>query len=275
LHIGDPKGLKVERIAFKSPDGITTIHQTGVQAGSIYYHNVFTSLHEPYDEGILFDGLPSGTEVFAKHIDGNVTVRNSSEAKILLGFAVYSQLLVEGTTPQTGFLGILSAVTSRHEYTLMVRDNQSVTMTDWYNEQTEKLISLEGNGIGSGRVVLDHTKAATDAVQMTVIDNYGGLLSQTGALFGRSKDTNTREIAATNASDLRVLLMGNHSWHQAPVSSGVSYETRVGNAINDRGINPYNIDADVRNADSENDINAAVRAFRELGTLNLQMNYGK
>ena len=275
LHIDDPKGLKVERIAFNGPIGTTGIHQTGVQAGSIYYHNVFATGTQPANVGILFDGLPSGTEVVAEHIDGSVTVRNSSEAKILFGFATFGHVLVEGTTPQTGFLGILSAVSALEDYPLMVRDNQSVIMTDWYNEQSQNLISLKGNGIGTGRVVLDHTKAANNAVQMTAIDNYTGLLSQTGAIFGQAADTNTREIMATSAPNLHVLLMGNQSWNQAATTSGVSYETRVGNSINDRGTNPYNIDADVMQADSANDINAAVRAFRELGALDLQMNYGR
>ena len=110
---------------------------------------------------------------------------------------------------------------------------------------------------------------------MTAIDSYTGLLAQTGAIFGRDADTNSREIMATSAPNLHVLLMGNQSWYQATITSGVSHETRVGNSINDRGTNSYNIDANVMQADSANDINAAVRAFRELGALDLQMNYGE
>lgn len=129
---------------------------------------------------ILFDGLPPGTRVLADHLDGRLLVRDSSEAEILLGFLVSVQMTVAGDRPRGGFLGVLSRVSALAEYPLVVKDNQSLVQTDWYNEQTPHLLLLQGGGGQRGDVVLDHTEAATTDPLLDDIRGFQGTLVHMG-----------------------------------------------------------------------------------------------
>jgi hypothetical protein len=275
LQIHDPDGLRVERLALGGPDGTTTLRQTGSRPSAVRYHNVF-GYHddETRDERILFDRLPAGTLVVADHLDGRVVVRDSAQATILIGFLVSVQMTVEGATPGEGFLGVLSRASALESFPLVIRDNRSLVMTDWYNEQTRHLLSLQGGSKQAGQVIIDHTQAATDAVLVTSIDGYRGLLAQVGGMFGRAAEKRERRIEARNAPDAEVLLAGNMFWHRSPkIDAPSSTVVMLGNSLNRRGMGPFALVGDRKQANEGRVVEDVLDAFRELGTHDLALNY--
>jgi hypothetical protein len=275
LHIQDPDGLVVEHLTLGGPVGTTALLQTGTTASSVRYHNVFGYYDdETRDERIVFDGLPRGTVVVADHLDGRVTVRNSSEAVILLGFLASVQMVVEGATPQDGFLGVLSRVSALEQFPLVIRDNQSLTMTDWYNEQTQHLVSLKGGGDAVGRVILDHTQAETDDKIFAEVDGFHGLLAEVGGMFGRAADDDERVISVQRTRDFDVLLLGNTYWNKPPdIRSSSGHSFLLGNSLSKKHWGPNAVVENVTDKRDEADVAAVLDAFRELGAYDLALNY--
>ncbi len=275
LHVQDPDGLVIEHLALGGPKGTTSLLQTGTRPGIVRYHNLF-GYHddEMKDVHIVFDRLPRGTVVVADHLDGRIIVRNSSEATILLGFLVSVQMIVEGQASQGGFIGVLSRVSALESFPLIVRDNQSLTITDWYNEQTRHLVLLEGNSNGLGRVVIDHTQAETDGKVFTQVNGFHGLLAHTGGMFGRPGIDEERVISVMGAQDTDILLLGNMYWYRPPVEVSAHSSARLlGNSLNQKSWGPNAIVENVMDKQGNADIESVFDAFRQLGSYDLILNY--
>ena len=275
LHIHNPQGLRVEHIAIGGPKGTTTILQTGTIAGRVYYHNVFGyHADETKNVRIIFDGLPPGTIVNTGHLDGRLTIRNSSEATLLIGFLTSVQMIVEGDGPQSGFLGILSRVSALEMFPLIIRDNRSITMTDWYNEQTQHLVLAEGNGKGTGLIALDHTQAATTDKILSEVNGYQGMLAHFGGMFGRAASDEGRSISVKHSKNFNILLAGNMYWHKSPHIDGtLSKAVLLGNSLNKRFMGPFSTVKNSKNKNYDTDISRVFDAFRKLGYYDLVLNY--
>lgn len=275
LHIHDPDGMTVEHLTLGGPSGSVTLRQTGTGLGRIKYHNVF-GYHdgEARNQVILLDKLPAGTVVLADHIDGRFTVRDSSEATVLLGFLVSVRLTVEGNSPQTGFLGVLGRASALDDYPLVVRDNQSLVMTDWYNEQTRHVALIGGRENVEGRVILDQTQSANEDTIAVKINGYNGLIAQLGGMFGRAPDKEGRIISGSASGDTDILYIGNMYWHEPPIISVTNARQHlVGNTLNKRSLGPFATVKNVVNNRTDTLINSALDAFGELGMHDLRLNY--
>lgn len=275
LNINDPDGMTVEHLALGGPSGSTTLHQTGTRPGRIRYHNVFGYYDdETKQQTILFDRLPAGTVVLTDHVDGRVTVRDSSEATILIGFLVSVQQIVEGLSPQTGFLGVLGRASALEEYPLVVRDNQSLVMTDWYNEQTRHLASISGRADVQGSVILDQTQSANEDPIAVMVDDYNGLIAQFGGMFGRASDEESRSITGTATENTDLLQVANMYWHKAPdITVRNARHHLVGNTLNKKSLGPFANVGNVTDDRTDALINSALDAFGELGRHDLKLNY--
>ena len=80
--------------------------------------------------------------------------------------------------PKDGFLGIMTMFNAGNPYDIIVQDSQSLVISDYYTEQTQRVLLLEGNpGDTPGRVTLlahkFHSFGADDLVQ---VRNYKGSL---------------------------------------------------------------------------------------------------
>lgn len=275
LHIHNPQGLRVAHLAIGGPPGTTTLLQTGTRPGRVHYHNVF-GYHdsETRDTRIVFDNLPHGSIVTTGHIDGRLTISNSSEATILIGMAISVQITVEGDTPQSGFLGILSRVSALEAFPLIVRNNQSITMTDWYNEQTRHLVLAEGSGKGFGIIALDHSQAATTDRMLSNVNRYRGILAHFGGMFGRAASDEERLISARNPEDIAVLLAGNTFWHKPPHINPMQTKARLlGNSLNRKAWGPFSVVKNTPEQNNDSNISRVLDAFRKLGHFDLALNY--
>ena len=276
IHIEDPGGLRVEHLGLGGPRGTTTLLQTGTGPASAHFHNVFGyDSDEMQNLHIVFDALPTGTVVTTGHLDGRITVRGSSEATLLFGFLCSVQMTIEGSAVQTGFTGVLSRASALEVYPLIVRDNQSLVMTDWYNESTKHLSLIEGAAARRGRVILDHTQAATRDPMFTKVVGYRGLVTEVGGMFGRPGHSGNHEITVEKGQDLDLLLIGNMFWFRPPRIDGVAaMELLLGNSISGGFRNRDARVANHRTPGGSTVSRAALDAFRQLGILDLKLNYG-
>ncbi len=277
LHVHNPQGLQIENLALGGPTGTTTLLQTGTIPGRIHYHNLF-GYHddETKDVRIVFDKLPRKTLVTTGLLDGRLTVRDSSEATVLIGLLISVQMTVEGVNPQTGFLGVLSRVSALESFPLVIRNNQSIIMTDWYNEQTQHLVYAEGDGTETGFIVLDHTQAATTDRLLTKVKGYRGIIVHFGGMFGRPASNEERSISAKHSEDITILLAGNMYWHKPPhIEARPSKPRLLGNSLNKKSWGPFSLVRDTPNQSSNTEISRALDAFRELGYYDLELNHSQ
>ena len=275
LHIKNPSGLNISHLALGGPSKTTTLHQSGNKAGLVRYHNVF-GYHddERKDVEMVFDQLTENIIVLSDLLDGRIRISNSSQATILLGNVLSVQMIIEGDSQQTGFLGVLSRTSALEKFPLIIKDNQSLIMTDWYNEQTSHLLSMEGSLDKYGKVILDHTQAATYDAMITKINNYTGLLMHSGGMFGLSSKNRAISIESSSTSQVDIILLANMYWHKAPDMSKSKINPHISmNSINKKGFAPM---ATVENKLQKNtfsSINTALNAFRELSEYDLALNY--
>ena len=275
IHIHNPSGLRIEHLAIGGPNGTTTLLQTGTIPGNAYYHNVF-GYHddETKDVHIIFDNLPRGTIVTTGHLDGRLTIRNCSKATLLIGFLTSVQLTVEGNSPQLGFLGVLSRVSALETFPLKILDNQSITMTDWYNEQTKHLILAKGNEKRTGIIALDHSQAATTDKMVCMVDGYQGLLASFGGMFGRHASNEERSITVERTKNIDIILSGNMYWHKAPhVNTATTHTILIGNSLNKRAWGAFSVVKDSPDNNEQANFARVLDAFRKLGQFDLILNY--
>ena len=277
LHIHNPQGLRVEHLAVGGPEGSTTLLQTGTMPGRVYYHNVF-GYHdsERKDVYIIFDNLARDTIVTTGHIDGRITVHNSSEATVLIGFLISVQMIIEGSTPHNGFLGVLSRVSSQEDFPLIIRNSQSLIQTDWYSEQTSHLVLLQGNANDkeTGRVILDHSKAESTSAMVTEINDFKGTLVHTGGMFGSVKDKESRIIQHFGSSNAHVLMAGNMYWHTSPRTLPSQMNVHlIANSVHRKSLGPLSIVEDKTNETTSSILGAAFDAFREIAAMDMTLNH--
>ncbi len=275
IHIDSPAGLNVTRIAVGGPPGTTTILHTAATESRAEYHNVFGyRASERKDVRIVFDSLAAGSVIKTGHLDGRITIRNSSQATILLGFLVSVQTIVEGTSPQTGFLGILSRVSSGDPFPLVVRDNQSLVMTDWYNEQSLHLSLIEGSAGRIGRVIVDHTKAQSTASVFLDVRGYHGLVADFGGLYGIARSRRNIELSVHEGSGLKLLFVGNVFWNRPPNITG--HPARIallGNPVAGGFFERETVVPDQWGGRDPSLCASALDSFRKLGVWDLRLNY--
>lgn len=275
LHIINPDGARVRHLALgRSHEGISLL-QSGSKAGSIHYHNLFGYHDDHAKKNIMvFESLPNGSQVLAGHLDGRLTIRNSSAANILLGFLLSRQLIVEGTSPQTGRLGILSRVSAIEDYPLIIRDNQSLIMTDWYNEQSKHLALIQGNNRITGKVIIDHTKAESTHNTSVKIDSYNGLIASIGGIFGGARDKSPRYFKIQNGEKTHLILAANTFWHEQPVIEAQGKEPHlIANTVNRKRFGPFSTVRTQENLHTSSLLDGTLNAFRQLGALDLAANY--
>ena len=169
IEVADPQGITLEQfmvghhdlgpvtceadIRQTSAGGKSTITYDGVYAYGMYQK-------KPGKQGILFDNLPAGAVVHGIHTEGNLRFRNCARAKFLFGTSYEGTISVEGTGKlRDGFLGFMMRLETGVNPTVHIRDNQSLVMSDFYIEQSDRHLLLEGNpGDPPGRVTITGPK---------------------------------------------------------------------------------------------------------------------
>jgi hypothetical protein len=98
--------------------------------------------------------------VDAIHVQGNLRIRGSDRARLLFRTSYEGTVTVEGpAASREGMAGFLTRLATQAKPTLRVRDNRSVVMSDFYNEQSDQHLVFEGAaGQPAGSVTIQGAK---------------------------------------------------------------------------------------------------------------------
>jgi Pectate lyase superfamily protein/Right handed beta helix region len=203
--------IKVEADIRQSSAGrASRITYDGVYAYGMYQK-------QPGKQGILFDRLPPGSIVYGIHVQGNLRFRDSARATALMANSYEGTVSIEGAERERdGFLGFMTRLATISSPTLHVRDNHSVVMSDFYIEQSDRHLLLEGNpGDPPGHVTIQGAKMHLNTNEPLVeIHNYAGRV-----FLGSDEfyiEPKQPRLIATGDAPLELLLVGHFLYNVTP-----------------------------------------------------------
>jgi len=193
-------GLKVGSAYCDEPGVISILHEGSDGPSLVTYDDVggFTQ----------FRGLGRQDRVFIGVLFGIADFDNCQRATILFEQFHPSRhpqskkfdttLRVRGkdqSVPKDGFLGLLSFYNSQNPYDITVQDSQNLVISDYYTEQTWRVLLMEGNaGDTPGRVtMLCHKFHGEHVDDLVNVRNYNGGLYLTAAPIAQVPITDPEE----------------------------------------------------------------------------------
>jgi hypothetical protein len=190
FHISNANNVVLEEFVAATPSayyediGVISFLHTASDSPSLVTYNDVAGFTQ-------FRGLSQHDRVNIRELNGVVDFDNCQRAKILAEQIYPSRhpqskrfntiLRVRGQDqhlPKDGFLGIMTLFNAGNPYDIIVQDSQSLVISDYYTEQTQRVLLLEGNPVDTpGRFTLlahkFHSFGADDLVQ---VRNYRGSL---------------------------------------------------------------------------------------------------
>ena len=141
-------------------------------------------------QGLLLSGLKKNDTALLYSVFGQVWMRYSSSATILMNTMGYSGITVEGAGPQDGFLGAITGLVIGRNTNITIRDNLSFVASDLYTEQSNTHLLAEGQvGQEAGRITLSAPRLNTPGSAIDVsLNNYQGRVAIVGSPFDYLSD---------------------------------------------------------------------------------------
>ncbi len=300
VQISNPERITLENIAVGFHDyGKTANEADIVQTGSdkpsfmLYDHVYVYGMYQkqPFKQGLRFVDMKKQDTVLMRHVNGNLRFIDAAQATFLVNESYEGVVVVEGTSrTRDGFLGVLTRLTTASDPALIVKNNHSIVMSDFYVEQADSFIHLEGGAEPqTGRITIQGAKidllpAKKDNV-LIEIDNYQGEFT-----LGHDQFYPTVPVAKIYGKGdrpLDIVFAGNFFYKSKPdVKLGSATKlTWVGNrgvievVEKDKDGKESRKDAPLKEVDDTpgtNPVPQLIRAFddlRRLGELDLQLNH--
>jgi hypothetical protein len=185
-------GLKVGSPYSDEPGLVSILHE-GSDAAS---DGPATVTYDDVGGYALFRGLGKQDRVFIGVLGGVAEFDNCQRATIIVEQFYPSRhpeskkfdttLRVRGrdqSVPKDGFLGLLTVFNCSNPYDITVQDSQNLVISDFYTEQTWRVLLMEGNpGDTPGRVtMLCHKFHGEHVDDLVNVRNYNGALYLTAA----------------------------------------------------------------------------------------------
>ncbi len=184
LDARDPKGVTIEHLAIGHHDLGPMTHGDDIRVTApsgkpcslvldeVYAYGLYQKAPEKH--GIRFSNLPKGSRIDGPHVQGNLRIEDCGDATVLFQTSYEGTVTVSGTkSGASGLLGFLTRLDTIAGPTLHVRDNRSVAMSDFYDEQSDSHLLLEGSAqLPAGRVTIQGPKTHLNT-QQPVIDLRG------------------------------------------------------------------------------------------------------
>ena len=215
----------------------------------------------PDTHGIHFVELPAGSVVHAVHVQGNLRITDSARATLLFRTSYEGTITIEGSaTPRDGLIGFLTRLATQSKPTLRVRDNHSVVMSDFYNEQSGQHLVFEGAaGQPEGAVTIQGAKMHM-FTQEPVFDirNYAGRI-----YYGQSQfyvEPKEPRFVSTGTQPVRLILAG-HFWYNTKPRFELGPAVRL-TLVGNREVPDAGVDGEALSA-----MAAALDDLRRLGEL--------
>ena len=271
VKVLDPKNVTIEQVGFLGTTDSLEIQQSGIDtSSSIYYDNVavYGMYQQNSKKGLQFLNLPKGASVSANHLNGNVRATNSSRAKILINFHWEGTLTVEGAveTIRDGFIGLQAKLSTNAPYGIHIKDNQNLIVTNYYMEQADQYLLIEGNNSNiNGHATIAGIKVNTNKNPAIEINNYKGRIACVSLQYYQGIDP--KEITQTGTQPLNLLMIGNTgfspkiNFNTTPAASLVLLQNKWIGKADTIPLVGLQVAAD------------AFDDFRELGQYDLAMNF--
>ncbi len=194
----------------------------------------------PEKHGIHFLNLTAGSVVDARHLQGNIRITGCDRAQLLFRNSYEGTVTVEGEAQSGkekaesgdfklegknrkskienrksdgGLIGFLTRVSTVSKPALVVRDNNSVVMSDFYNESCDQIAVLSGKpGQPDARITIQSPKLHLNTTNALLdIRDYKGQI-----YWGQSQfycDPKQTLIRSEGTQPLQLILGGN-AWYQ-------------------------------------------------------------
>lgn len=237
----------------------------------IYAYGMYQKAPEKH--GVHFLNLPVGSVVDARHLQGNIRITDCAQAQLLFRTSYEGTVTVEGELVKEesgkrkaegdGLIGFLTRVSTASKPSLVVRDNQSVVISEFYNEQSDQIAVLSGKlGQSAGRITLQSPKIhlSTTNALLEIHDYHGKIYWGQSQFYCDPKETMLR---SEGTQPLQLMLTGN-VWYQNRPRFELADSTKLtlmGNAGVPDSANPPAIDG----------ISVALDDLRRLGELDLRL----
>lgn len=275
MKIINPRKTKISHLAFGGTANVTRLQITGDKALDLKLNTVYGwSDDQGNAVGFHFKNIPDGSVILAEHIDGIVEIEGTSSATILIGYHEGRKFRVSGPSHTDQFIGVLNRTSCCSDWPLEIYDNQSLVMTDWYNEQTSHLIKIHGNSKTTGSISIDHSKAESKMPLFNYIKNYKGNITLSGGFFGNASIKSPRKILAENFNDTEITLHSNMFWNFPPtIHMDLNPYVNLANNIIERRLLPDIIMDDQNHQNIKSSIENSLDKFRRLSSEDLRLNY--
>ena len=227
----------------------------------------------PEKHGIHFLNLPAGSVVDARHVQGNIRITGCGRAQLLFRTSYEGTVTVERELAKEesgkrkaeadGLIGFLTRVSTASKPALVVRDNQSVIMSEFYNEQSDQIAVLSGKpGQPEGRISIQSPKLhlnTTNAL-LDIRDYKGQIYWGESQFYCNPKET---MIRSEGTQPLQLILTGNAWWQNRP-QFDLADSTKL-TLMGDVGV------PDSINPSALGGISSALDDFRRLGELDTRL----
>lgn len=181
--VREPDRLVMENIGLgRSPDhrqAPDILQEGGGGPSYMVYDNVSVSMRErlaepPFLGGLQMQNLCPDEVVLIPYVHGNLRLTDSAAATVLVSFSTYGAVTLEGRAhDRSGFFGVLTRFDAGR-WQILVGDNHSLVMSDYYTEGSINGPLIEGNpGDPEGRVTIQGAKTANTESWFN-IRNYQG-----------------------------------------------------------------------------------------------------
>lgn len=246
LHADNAAGAVLSQLFLDGPEGkkVTGLLVTATQPGSITLDGVWSAPNfQPEFAGTHLDRLPKGFRVRAPHLDGKLHIEHCSDADILIDYwlaGADAGMVVSGPTG-SGFLGFHVAVSSRCDPDLLVEDNASIVIGDFYTEQTQANLVAKGNpDLPAGQITISYSKLAARRPEIVSIDGFRGQVSVANAnvIYRPNEQKNPTERETHQAifpvfgnGETILLTLGNAYFYSEP-----AFDTESAKAIEVGGL---------------------------------------
>jgi len=249
-------------IRVTSPSGVPCL----VTLDEVYGYGMYQKA--PDAHGLHFDRLSGGSVVDAVHVQGNLRITGCESVLLLFRTSYEGTVTIEGpASVQDGFIGFLTRLATQSKPTLRVRDNRSVVMSDFYNEQSDQHLIFEGAaGQAAGAVTIQGPKMHM-FTQEPVFDirDYAGRI-----YYGQSQfyvEPKEPRFVSRGTRPVRLILAG-HFWYDTKPRFELGPEVKLTMMAN-REVPDVGVDDESVSA-----LAAALHDLRRLGELDQRLASG-
>lgn len=188
LSVRDARNVIIENICighgdFPQGENADDILHTSSGKGSyVRYNRVFLFgcyQKQPFAKGLHLKGLGRKDFVDAWHIQGNIRIEDCGGAKLLFRNSYEGAVVIKGRGERDGLTAFLMRLATLVPYSVYINDSNSAVFTDFYNEQSDQHLYLEGKPSDPpGRVVIMGAKSHLneDKAYADIVNYHGSLV---------------------------------------------------------------------------------------------------